>query len=83
MISLLREGTRILNIDESWINDMNFTRKMWCPGSTPATVTNKAVSHRLALIAALDSDGHIYYSLTQANTDQNVMVTFLYHLAGK
>ena len=53
---------------------------MWCPGYTPATVTNKAVSHRLSLIAALDTTGNVYYSLTQANTDQNVMLTFLCHL---
>ena len=80
MIPLLMEGTRILNIDESWLNEVNFVRKMWCPGSTSATITNKAVSHRISLIAALDSEGNVYYSLTQANTDQNVMLAFLYHL---
>ena len=32
------------------------------------------------MIAALDTEGCIYYSLTQANTDQNVMMVFLEYL---
>ena len=69
MLPLLEKGTRILNIDESWLNDTNFTRKMWCPPQSPATVQTKPISYRIALIAALDTEGCIYYSLTQSNTD--------------
>ena len=32
------------------------------------------------MIAALDTEGCIYYSLTQANTDSDVMMIFLQHL---
>jgi hypothetical protein len=39
MIPLLQMGTRILNIDESWLNETNFTRLMWCPPSTPRTIS--------------------------------------------
>ena len=45
-----------------------------------ATVPDKPISYRIALIAALDTEGRIYYSLTQANTDQNVMMVFLQYL---
>ena len=83
MLPLLRDGTRILNIDESWLNETNFTRQMWCPSKAPATITQKAISHRLSLIAALDTEGNVYYSLTQANTDQNVMLAFLLHLVNQ
>ena len=69
MIPLLQEGKHIINIDESWLNETNFTHQMWCPPQTPATISLKPISHRLALIAALDTEGGIYYSLTQANTD--------------
>ena len=31
MLELLNDGKRILNVDESWLNDTNFTRKIWCP----------------------------------------------------
>ena len=31
MLPLLKEGKRILNIDESWLNESNFTRQIWVP----------------------------------------------------
>ena len=80
ILSLLQNGTRILNLDETWINDTNYTRMMWCPPQTPATMTTRPISYRISMIAALDTQGCIYYSLTQANTDQNVMMIFLIHL---
>jgi len=80
LLPRLQAGTRILNIDESWLNETNFTRKMWCPAGAPATVIQRPISHRLALIAALDTEGDIYFSLTQSNTNQQVMLIFLIHL---
>ena len=38
---------------------------------------------RISLIAALDTEGRAYYSLTQANTDSKVLLVFLQHLAEK
>ena len=43
-------------------------------------MTSRAVTPRLSLIAALGLDGQAYFSLTQANTDQNVMLAFFQHL---
>jgi len=80
MLELLKEGKRILNIDESWFNETNFTRQMWCPANSSASVPLAPVIHRLSLIAALDTEGRIYYSLTQVNTDQNIVLIFLIHL---
>ena len=45
---------------------------MWCPKYTPYTITDKFMSPRLALIAALETDGNVYFSLTHANTDNDV-----------
>ena len=39
MLALLEEGTRIINVDESWLNDTNFTRKIWCPADAAGTIT--------------------------------------------
>ena len=77
MLTLLAGGVRILNVDESWLNETSFLRRIWCPAYAPATVTMKAVAPRLSLIAAVDTDGRTYFSLTQANTDQKVMLTIL------
>ena len=50
---------------------------MWCPTDAPCTVTDRAVSQRLGLIAALDTDGRVYFSLTHSNTDSDVILLFL------
>ena len=60
MLELMREGKRIINIDESWFNETNFTRQIWCPANSTATVPLAPVTHRLSLIAALDTEGRIY-----------------------
>ena len=83
LLPLLQRGVRILNIDESWVNSTNFTRMIWAPPQTAATVRASPISYRISLIAALDTAGCIYYSLTQANTDQNVMMVFLIHLVNQ
>ena len=80
MLELLEQGKHIINIDESWINDTNFTRKMWCPTDAAATITQRAVTPRLTLIAALDTEGRLYYALTHANTDSDVLLVFMKHL---
>ena len=80
MLELLESGKHIINIDESWINDTNFTRKMWCPTDAAATITQRAVTPRLTLIAALDTEGRLYYALTHANTDSDVLLVFMKHL---
>ena len=53
---------------------------MWAPSDAPVTIKDKQVSPRISLLAALDTNGKIWLSLTQANTDSNVMTMFLSHL---
>ena len=36
----------------------------------------RTIIPRVSLIAALDTAGKVYYSLTQANTDQFVLLAF-------
>ena len=84
MLPLLESGCfsspptqRIINVDESWLNGTRFVRRVWAPADAPATVTDKQVAPRISIIIALDTEGRIWYSLTQANTDSDVMATFL------
>ena len=46
----------------------------------PATVTEKTISTRIALLLALDTDGDVYFALTHANTDSSIMKLFFIHL---
>lgn len=50
---------------------------MWCPTNAPCTITDRAVNPRLALIAALDTDGRVYFSLNHSNTDSDVLLLFM------
>ena len=47
------------------------------PTNAPCTISDIAVTPRLALIAALDTDGRVYFSLNHSNTDQDVIMLFL------
>ena len=80
MLELLRDGKRLINVDESWLNQTNFQRKVWAPKGRPASVNTKSVTPRISLIAALDTDGNAFYCLTQVNTDQKVLMLFLAYL---
>ena len=50
------------------------------PSDAPSTFREKQVIPRISLILALDTEGRIWWSLTQANTDADVMTMFLRHL---
>ena len=80
MLPLLESGRRIINCDESWLNNTRFARKIWVPTDAPASITDKQVAPRISLIAALDTEGRIWCALTHSNTDTDVMTTFLKYL---
>ena len=50
---------------------------MWCPTNAPCTITDHAINPRLAVIAALDTDGRVYISLNHSNSDSDVILLFL------
>ena len=80
MIELLLSKKRVINVDESSFNMTNYIRQSWSKADKPATFTAKTVTPRLSLLAALDTSGNVYYSLSQANTDSDMMMMFMQHL---
>ena len=81
MFELLEQGARILNIDETWLPHLDFRNKKWRQRGERNSVSMKSLSHRVNMIAAIDTEGHMYLSLTQFNTDSDVMLMFLSRLA--
>ena len=81
MFELLEQGKRIINIDETWLPHLDFRCKKWRQRGEQNTVSTKSLAHRVNMIAALDTDGRLYLSLTQFNTDSDVMLMFLSRLA--
>ena len=43
MLPLLESGRRIINVDESWLNQTRFIRRLWVPSDAAATFTDKQV----------------------------------------
>jgi hypothetical protein len=60
---------------------MDFRQKKWRRRGDTNSLAVKMVTPRVSLIAGLSTNGQIYFSLTQANTDSNVMVMFLQKLS--
>ena len=71
---------RIINIDETWLNESSFIRKTWAPRDGLGNIMHNSVAPRLSIIVALDTEGHVWFALNHSNTDSNVMATFLYYL---
>ena len=80
MLDLLVKKKRIINIDETWIGETNFMRKTWSQRDGQGNSTLNAVQPRVSMIAALDTEGMAWYTLSHANTDSNMMTLFLHHL---
>ena len=64
MIDLLEQGYRILNIDETWLNDSNFVRKKWKVPGTTNSMEESVIAPRISVIGAIDTEGDVYVSLT-------------------
>ena len=83
MIEQLSKGKRVICIDETWISETDFRRRKWRQSGTTNSIAERTVKPRISMITAIDTDGHIYNSLTQVNTDSDVFMLFLAKLTNK
>ena len=65
MFELLDAGKRIINIDETWLPHLDFRNRKWRRRGEPNTMSTKSLSPKVNMIAAIDTEGNIYLSLTQ------------------
>ena len=61
---MLLEGKRIINIDESSVPFMDYRRFKWARRGTKNTFARKELTPKVNMIVALDTEGHVYASLT-------------------
>jgi len=69
LLQILDQGKRIINVDETWLNETSFQRMAWCRPEGTGSIPLRPISPSLAMISALDTDGRIYFALSHANTD--------------
>ena len=81
MLAVLEQGKHVVNVDESWLPETDFRRRRWATKGGHNSMAEKTMGHRVNMIVAVSSKGHVWLSLTQCNTDENVMQMFLSHLA--
>ena len=82
LLELLHQGKRIINVDESWLNETSFLRRKWRLHGSTNSAAGKQVQPRISVIVAFDSHGEVHLTLTQVNTDNQVMALYLTWLAG-
>ena len=80
LLRLLEAGTRVINVDETWLNESSYQRRTWAPRDGMGNAKLNTVTPRLSMIAALDTDGKSWLSLAHATTDSNMIALFLQHL---
>ena len=64
MLALLEAGKRVINVDETWLPHLDFRTKKWRRRGEANTLATKALAPKVNMIAALDTDGRLYLSLT-------------------
>ena len=79
-LKLVKTKRRFINIDESWVGSADYRRRSWYRKGVNNSLSARKVSPRITLIVALDSEGKIYATLLQANSDSDTMVLFLTEL---
>ena len=83
LIQLLVQKKRILNIDESWLNDCQFQQKKWREHGTTNSLPGQQVNPRISLIAGIDTEGESYIAMLQVNNDIEIVKMFLTSIAFK
>lgn len=80
MFDLLIKGKRIINVDESFIDQSNYTRRSWSHKKYRGSVKSTNMKESLKIFAALDTDGNVQFALSHANTNQDTFMLFMRHL---
>ena len=64
LLGLLAQGKRIINVDESWVDQTSYTRRHWRPVAGQPSEMLRPVTPRVSLIASVCTEGSIFLSLT-------------------
>ena len=83
LLKLLDAGKRIINVDESVISCVDYRRKKWREHGTANSMPSKQIQPQISLIAAMDTEGSIYISLTQTIVDSCFFNLYLTVLANQ
>ena len=75
-IELFSHKKHIINIDETWLGMSDFRRMKWSVKGDTNSVPMVQVQPRISMIMGIGTNGAIYASLLQANSNSKVMELF-------
>ena len=68
---------------ETWLGMMDFRRRKWRPKGSTNSVAQLSLSPRITMILGLASDGAVYVSLSQTNSNGQLMDLLFHSLVRK
>jgi hypothetical protein len=83
LLETMKTKKRIINVDETWLADTEFLRRKWRQHGTTNSKATKQIKPRISMILSFDSEGEVYFALTQVNTNADIMKMFLSQLASR
>ena len=60
----LYKGKIYINVDETWINIKNYSRKCWRERGVVNSSNTKVIEPRISFFAAISTEGDSYFALT-------------------
>ena len=83
MIEILKSDNVVINIDESSFIEADFRRQKWRKKGETNSVSVKEISPRINVIAAIDLEGRVYFSVTQCINNHEVFCLYMQKLVAK
>ena len=83
MLEKLDAGWRVINLDQTWVNDANFMRRKWRLRGQSNSISERRIAPRISVQLAICTEGSLYFSLSQANTDSKTFCLFITWLANR
>ena len=74
-------GMRILNIDQTPINGCQYIQKGWVFRKEGDYVSQHIIWPRITMVFGVDTFGNAYYSLIQANSNDDTIKMYFVELA--
>ena len=76
MLALTNKKTIFLNMDETWLDASDYRRMKWKAKDSTNSMPIVQLAPRISMLVAIDTNGKIYLSLVQSNSNVQVMEIF-------
>ena len=78
--ALRSKYTTVINFDETWLGMTDFRRMKWRERGNSNSVAKKQLVPRISMIVGLDTQGSVFLTLVQANSNSKIMEIYLHQL---